>query len=91
VELAGIDPDASVNIPQKNIVAAIDAVSKLLGNTRAICRACYVHPEILEAYLEGEVITTNLTMESGVIEFPFGEIELSPIEQAVLRLLKKRS
>jgi DNA topoisomerase I len=31
-------------------------VSKLLGNTPAICRKCYVHPAILQAYLDGNSI-----------------------------------
>jgi DNA topoisomerase-1 len=38
---------------KKNVVAAIEAVSKQLGNTPAICRKCYVHPEVLNAYLDG--------------------------------------
>ena len=37
---------------KKNIVQAIDAVAKRLGNTRAVCRACYVHPTVLDAYLD---------------------------------------
>lgn len=39
-----------------NIKDAISAVSKMLGNTPAICRKCYVHPAILETYLDGELI-----------------------------------
>src|SRR5437660_12454144 len=34
-----------------NIKTAICAVAELLGNTPAICRKCYVHPAVLEAYL----------------------------------------
>jgi DNA topoisomerase-1 len=30
-------------------------VAGALGNTRAVCRKCYIHPEILESYLEGEL------------------------------------
>ena len=36
-----------------NIKSAIDAVSKMLGNTPAICRKCYIHPAVLENYLNG--------------------------------------
>jgi DNA topoisomerase I len=39
-----------------NIKDAIGAVSKMLGNTPAICRKCYVHPAVLETYLDGELI-----------------------------------
>ena|SRR5712692_10220731 len=38
---------------QANIKRAISAVAKLLGNTPAVCRKCYVHPAILEIYLHG--------------------------------------
>lgn len=38
---------------RSNIALAIEAVAKLLGNTKAVCRKCYVHPAILEAYLDG--------------------------------------
>ena len=35
---------------KKNIVAALDLVSKLLGNTRTVCKKYYVHPIILSLY-----------------------------------------
>jgi DNA topoisomerase-1 len=35
---------------KKNVVAALDAVSKLLGNTRTVCKKYYVHPIILTLY-----------------------------------------
>lgn len=41
---------------KRNVLAAIDRVAKQLGNTRAICRKCYVHPEILNAYMSGDLI-----------------------------------
>ena len=39
-----------------NIKNAIEAVAKVLGNTPAICRQCYIHPAILETYLTGDSI-----------------------------------
>ena len=41
---------------KKNVVAAIEHVSQQLGNTPAVCRKCYVHPAILDAYLDGSFI-----------------------------------
>ena len=41
---------------KKNVKAAFTAVSKILGNTPAVCRKCYVHPAVLEAYLTGTAI-----------------------------------
>lgn len=35
--------------------AVIDAVADELGNTRAVCRQSYVHPEIAAAYLDGSL------------------------------------
>jgi DNA topoisomerase IB len=41
---------------KKNIKDAVAAVAKILGNTPAVCRKCYVHPAVLETYLDGGVI-----------------------------------
>ncbi|MYM66977.1 DNA topoisomerase IB [Pseudoduganella sp. FT55W] len=42
---------------KKNIVQAIESVAQKLGNTPAICRKCYVHPAIIEAYLGGTILS----------------------------------
>jgi DNA topoisomerase-1 len=39
-----------------NIKNAIGAVAKVIGNTPSICRKCYVHPAVLESYLDGSFI-----------------------------------
>jgi DNA topoisomerase-1 len=41
---------------EKNIVAAVDKTAKMLGNTRSVCRKYYIHPALIEAYLEGSVL-----------------------------------
>ena len=38
---------------KKNVRDAVHAVAKVLGNTPAVCRKCYVHPIVLETYLSG--------------------------------------
>src|SRR6202012_5737384 len=40
---------------KRNVIAAIDTVAKQLGNTRAICRKCYIHPAIIAAYMGGDL------------------------------------
>jgi DNA topoisomerase I len=40
---------------KKNVVQAVEAVSKMLGNTPAICRKCYIHPAIFDGYLDGSL------------------------------------
>ena len=41
---------------KKNIVAAVRRVAEHLGNTPAVCRSCYIHPKVLEAYARGKSI-----------------------------------
>jgi DNA topoisomerase-1 len=63
-------------------------VAKRLGNTPAICRKCYVHPVILESYLERSLVeTVELRAEKQMTGSPG---ELRPEEAAVLEFLKKR-
>ena len=41
---------------KKNVVAAVRRVAEHLGNTPSVCRSCYIHPAVLEAYLGGKSI-----------------------------------
>jgi DNA topoisomerase I len=41
---------------RRNIVKAVESVAKRLGNTTAVCRKCYIHPAILDAYMDGATI-----------------------------------
>jgi DNA topoisomerase-1 len=38
-----------------NELAALDAAADRLGNTRTVCRNCYVHPHVTTAYREGDL------------------------------------
>ncbi|ARP81888.1 hypothetical protein CAL12_14400 [Bordetella genomosp. 8] len=40
---------------KRNVVEVVKAVAKRLGNTPTVCRQCYIHPRILEAYLAGDM------------------------------------
>lgn len=42
---------------KRNVVAAIRQVAEMLGNTIAVCRKCYIHPVIINCYLEGSLTT----------------------------------
>jgi len=42
--------------PKKNILQAIEAVAKRLGNTKAVCRKCYIHPAVIGAYTDGSLL-----------------------------------
>ena len=41
---------------KRNLRAAIEKVSGKLGNTPTICRKCYVHPEVLNSYMDGNLV-----------------------------------
>lgn len=43
---------------KRNIRSAIETVASRLGNTATICRKCYVHPEVINCYLDGTLVKT---------------------------------
>lgn len=53
IALRAFEPFNSETEAKRNVVQAIAAVAKRLGNTPAVCRKCYIHPAIVEAYLHG--------------------------------------
>ena len=72
---------------KKNLIRAIEAVSQRLGNTPAICKKCYIHPEIMNAYLDGTMIGTFKKRAETELRTA---AELRPEENAVLSFLQKR-
>ncbi len=73
---------------KKNVVRAIEAVAGRLGNTPAICRKCYVHPAVIEAYVDG---TLAAALKHRAEHEPSESVaDLRPEEAAVLALLRKR-
>ena len=55
VALRFVGPAKTQRQATTNINKAIDAVSELLGNTRTVCKKYYVHPALIEAYMDGKV------------------------------------
>ncbi len=68
-----------------SVVAMIDEVAEILGNTRTICRKYYIHPSITSAYLDGTLTQSLATSSPGS-----AAKGLSLEEAAVLRFLKGR-
>jgi len=65
-----------------NVKTAICAVAELLGNTPAICRKCYVHPAIVQAYLSGRQISDlNEAMKTPE------NINLRDVERTILKFI----
>ncbi len=76
-------PDCTSNSAYKrNIVGVIDSVAAKLGNTRAVCRTCYIHPGVFDAYRGGVTIAA--------IKAEPRRPHFSAKEAAVLALLKRR-
>lgn len=84
-EYGEVDTEADA---KKNIVRAIEAVAARLGNTATICRKCYVHPMVLEAYSDGSMLET--AKQRAEDELAASLPELPPEEAAVLMLLQRR-
>jgi DNA topoisomerase I len=64
--LANIEQFNSATEAKRNIVQAIENVAGMLGNTPAICRRCYVHPEIIEAYLD-QTLSPAMQTKRGIL------------------------
>lgn len=80
-----VDSDAQA---KKNIVQAIESVAKKLGNTPTICRKCYVHPAVLESYLDGSLLEGMRARARRQMQDDLQA--LAPEEAAVLALLQQR-
>jgi DNA topoisomerase-1 len=77
-------PDAKT-VLEGNVRLAIKAVAERLGNTPAICRKCYVHPAVIEAYLEGRL---SMPAPAEATETEAAGEGLTQAEEAVRALLR---
>ena len=73
---------------KREMVKAIETVAARLGNTPAVCRKCYVHRGVLEAYLEGNLLEG--LQQRAKQELNCKSHKLQPEEAAVLALLQQR-
>lgn len=83
--LASLGPPASDADAKRKIAEAIKEASSGLGNTPAICRKCYVHPGVLDAYLNGSLATRFPPSPTSPQEQPVAG--LHPEEAAIVELL----
>ena len=72
-----------------NIKHAIGAVAEVLGNTPAVCRRCYIHPAVLEAYLNGNSLSGFKPETQEEFERP--GVDLAWAQAAVLTFLQNTS
>ncbi|HEY5919807.1 MAG TPA: DNA topoisomerase IB [Chryseolinea sp.] len=82
----GIDKTSTQSDIKKNIIDTLDEVSARLGNTRAICRKYYVHPQIITLYEENRLNRYLDELTDG--ETDNEKVDLSPDEKVLMRILK---
>jgi DNA topoisomerase-1 len=82
--LAQVPSFTSARQARRNITRAVESVAARLGNTPAISRRCYVHPAVIEAYLDGVTLDAirRASAKNGG--------GLSPTEAVVLGFLQQR-
>ncbi|MDG3005477.1 hypothetical protein PZE19_16930 [Paludisphaera sp. Pla2] len=84
-EFETFDSDAQA---KRNIVQAVERVAERLGNTPSVCRKCYVHPAVLDAYLDGSMLEALRDRTDREMTMSLGD--LKPEEAAVLALVQNR-
>jgi DNA topoisomerase I len=88
VALRAFESFDSATQAKKNVVQAIESVATRLGNTPTICRKCYVHPAIIESYVDGTLAETLKQRAEQELEAALPELPAE--EAAVLALLQQR-
>jgi DNA topoisomerase-1 len=86
--LAKCNTDSTRAQAKRNITAAIEEVARQLGNTPAICRKSYVHPEILDAYMSGDLIKLFNRRLSAQLKRRYARLSVDEIR--ILTFLRKR-
>jgi DNA topoisomerase-1 len=84
-ELESFDTAAQA---KRNLRAALERVAARLGNTPTICRKCYVHPEVLNSYLDGNLVLEIKSEVEGELRNELARLQ--PEEAAVLAMLRAR-
>lgn len=78
---------ASESDSKKNILAALDEVSKKLGNTRTVCKKYYVHPGVIRLYEENNL--DKYLKELDGIEKPDDLTGLTSEERVLMKILQE--
>ena len=80
-EAAGFESETEA---KRKVVEAIDSVARKLGHTRAVCRRSYVHPAVIDTFMEGDLaVALSITMARTP-----GRLRAD--EAAVMLLLRRR-
>lgn len=79
-ELKSFESEAQA---KRNVVAAVERVAKKLGNTKAVCRKCYIHPAVIAAYMDRSLF-------NGKQNLPSSPNDLRPEEAAVMKIIEQQ-
>ena len=82
--LEGFESEAEA---KRNVVVAIDRVARRLGNTRAVSRRSYVHPAVIDSYLDHKLAEALTRRTDRRRE---GAAATPSVEAAVLKLIGRR-
>ncbi len=88
IALKNVESPGSTTKAKKSLRTAIATVAARLGNTSAICRKSYVHPEVLNAFLDGSLARALTARPNNLLRDKLGEY--APEEAAVLAMLRSR-
>jgi DNA topoisomerase I len=86
--LRALDAPTSDAEGRRNVLSAIRETAGRLGNTPAVCRQAYVHPIVVEAYLDGRLGGALVRAAEDTDEPQTGTTPAE--ERAVIRLLQRR-
>ncbi|MGI8996996.1 MAG: DNA topoisomerase IB [Pyrinomonadaceae bacterium] len=72
-----------------NLVKAVKRVAEHLGNTPTVCRSCYIHPTVIERYVQGVTLEEFRPRNARRIQRQQPEYE--PEEIALLKLFRAQA
>ena len=80
--LRALEPPRSVGESRRAVVQAVESVARKLGNTKAVCKKCYIHPAIIESYERGELpdLMLGRSDEAGVVAVLRSQLRRDTVE-----------
>ena len=85
--LRDLEAAAAQSHAKKHVLTAIEAVAGILGNTRAVCRKSYIHPAVLDSYMDGSMMQSVRRRVQAAVRRQTG---LRADEIAALAVLQQR-
>ena len=86
-ELRRLEAPATGAEGRRTVAQAVEAVARALGNTKAVCRKCYIHPRVIDAYLGGSLprLMNGAADEAGLVRVLRAKRRAAPSLGTLLR------